>query len=328
MLGIIIVLCGLVVMAAVLADKSTRSQRRLRAIGWNLMGLLCLCLGLGVVLAWSHAVQVRTTHAAAAVAAYADIQAESTGEAESDRSDRQSDQPLDETIPLDESVADGGDDEVAGGTAAELTAAEQLAEMDEDDIQVMSRVFIDYDARPDWVDREDVDVGPVHQISVCSGPHMQLRESRKALKGELKKAVDEYVNDLVEHPQAAFWLNLDEEFIRSNLVKPQNLFDEKIISPSFGVMHQSHALVEVGPQFRDHVEASWHQFHAKSRLVITGLICGGVLGVILALFGYFRADTATRGFYTGRLKFVTAIAILAVVVAGLMLARSIPWLWI
>ena len=42
------------------------------------------------------------------------------------------------------------------------------------------------------------------------------------LRGELKKAVDEYINELVEHPQAAFWLGLDENFISTNLVQPDN----------------------------------------------------------------------------------------------------------
>lgn len=322
MLGIIIVLCVAVVFAAVLAERSARSHHRFRAIGLNVVGLLCLGVGLGAIFAWSHGISVEATQVAVAAALEAEDQATladaGNGSIGPDLDD--------ETIPLNteddavESIAEAEDE----GEAESSDSA--VAEID--DIQVMSKVFIDYDARPEWVDREDVTAGPVHQISVCSGPYMQRRESRKALQSELKKAVDEYINDLVEHPQASFWLGLDEHFINTNLVQPDNLFDEKIISPSFGVMHQSHALVEIGPQFRDHVETSWHQFHAKGRLVVMGLICGGVLGVILALFGYFRADTATRGFYTGRLKFVTAAAILALVVAGVILAQNIPWLWI
>jgi uncharacterized membrane protein YidH (DUF202 family) len=325
MLGIIIVLCGLVVIAAVMAERSARSHRRFRAIGLNLVGLLCLGVGLGAIFAWSHGISVEATQVAVAAAVDADSQAtvadvvNSTLDADLDT----------ETIPLnaeDDDNVEATPEAEDGASASDAESSNDAAEIG--DIHVMSKVFIDYDARPEWVDREDVTVGPVHQISVCSGPHMQRRESRKALRGELKKAVDQYINDLVEHPQAAFWLGLDEKFISTNLIQPDNMFDEKIISPSFGVMHQSHALVEIGPQFRDHVETSWHQFHAKGRLVVMGLICGGVLGVILALFGYFRADTATRGFYTGRLKFVTAAAILALVVAGVILAQSIPWLWI
>jgi hypothetical protein len=45
-----------------------------------------------------------------------------------------------------------------------------------------------------------------------------------------------------------------------------------------------------------------------------------MLGVF---FGFFRLDTATRGFYTGRLQFTAAAMILTVVVAGVWLARQI-----
>jgi uncharacterized membrane protein YidH (DUF202 family) len=324
MLGLIIVLCVAVVIFALLAERSARSSHRFRAIGLNLVGMLCLGVGLGAIFAWSHGISVQATQVA--VAAAVDVDSQAT---EGDAVNSFLGSDLDtETIPLN--AEDDDSVEATAEAEDEASASDETADdaTEIDDIQVISKVFIDYDARPEWVDREDVTVGPVHQISVCSGPHMQRRESRKVLRGELKKAVDEYINDLVEHPQAAFWLGLDENFISTNLVQPDNMFDEKIISPSFGVMHQSHALVEIGPQFRDHVETSWRQFHAKGRLVVMGLICGGVLGVILALFGYFRADTATRGFYTGRLKFVTAAAILALVVAGVILAQSIPWLWI
>ena len=50
--------------------------------------------------------------------------------------------------------------------------------------------------------------------------------------------------------------------------------------------------------------------------------------MLVLLFGYFNADTATRGFYSGRLKFVTVVAILGMIVAGFLMARSIPWLWL
>ena len=41
---------------------------------------------------------------------------------------------------------------------------------------------------------------------------------------------------------------------------------------------------------------------------------GGVL-LLALMFGYFKLDTATKGYYTGRLQMGLAAAILAVVVA-------------
>ena len=50
-----------------------------------------------------------------------------------------------------------------------------------------------------------------------------------------------------------------------------------------------------------------------------------VLLLVAGVFSYFSLDTATRGFYTGRLQFLAAIAILALIGAGLYFARLITW---
>ena len=53
---------------------------------------------------------------------------------------------------------------------------------------------------------------------------------------------------------------------------------------------------------------------------------GIVLLLVTTLFGYFKLDTATRGYYTGRLQFAAAAAILALVAASVLLAKWIPWM--
>ena len=62
------------------------------------------------------------------------------------------------------------------------------------------------------------------------------------------------------------------------------------------------------------------------RLLQTGLGAGMALLVLSTLFGYFKLDTATRGYYTLRLQFATAGAILAIVAVSLIVANWIPWL--
>ena len=66
-----------------------------------------------------------------------------------------------------------------------------------------SRVEIDFDARPEWVDQPDRDLGEVHQISIAAGPYRQQRNARKELYKQLKIATDEYINEVVGHPHAA-----------------------------------------------------------------------------------------------------------------------------
>ena len=161
--------------------------------------------------------------------------------------------------------------------------------------ELTPQVEIDYAARPAWVDREDRDEGSVHQISVCSGPYLRQREARKELGRQLQKATDEYINEFLANASAARWLGYDEARIRQTLVSSRNIYDEKVISPSFGVMYQSHALLEFGPEFHRDVERAWHQIVARAQLAKLALAAVAVLGTLVLLFSYFHADTATQG---------------------------------
>ena len=109
------------------------------------------------------------------------------------------------------------------------------------------------------------------------------------------------------------------------LVAAENIYREQI-SVSIGPMHQVHALLEFGPDFRQKITQQWTDWTAYYRLLQTGLIAGGALLFLGTVFSYFRLDTATRGYYTGRLQFMTAAAILAIVGSGAVLARWIYWL--
>lgn len=61
----------------------------------------------------------------------------------------------------------------------------------------------------------------------------------------------------------------------------------------------------------------------KKRL-LTVAVWGGVVLLLLAvIYGYFRLELTTRGFYSGRLQIVSGIASLAVVTAAYFL-----WRWL
>ena len=52
----------------------------------------------------------------------------------------------------------------------------------------------------------------------------------------------------------------------------------------------------------------------------------GILAGLATVFFYLRLDTATRGYYSGRLQFATGVIILGLVSLGILVARWIPWL--
>jgi hypothetical protein len=330
---VIILLIIAVILSAIAAERSARGHHRLRAVCLNLFGIGCLGAGLVSLYAWSHGQETLTAQIAFAraqanpgtlVELFLDSGQQATEQAPPAA-------PAAPDAPAPEQGASA--DSPPPATTIELTAeapdppstdpgAESLLPE-----QMMSQVQIDYAARPAWVGRDPRDEGPVHLISVVAGPYSSLQRAHQELDVVLKQATDEYINDLLQSSTAADWISYDAARIRRFLVGPGNVYDEKVLSPSVGLMHQSHALLTLGPEFQHDVQQTWHQIVARARLVKVAMAAAAILGTLALLLSYFRADTATRGFYTGRLKFATFVAILGLIACGFLLARSIPWLW-
>ena len=91
-------------------------------------------------------------------------------------------------------------------------------------------------------------------------------------------------------------------------------------------MEQVHALLEFDQSFRDELRQHWAGRIADSRLYQIGLGAGAALLLLGSVFSYFRLDNATRGYYTGRLQFLTAAAILAIVALASAAAFQFTWL--
>jgi hypothetical protein len=179
--------------------------------------------------------------------------------------------------------------------------------------------------RPKWVGAESNLRGKVHTIPVSSGPYATDSQSRRALDEALVKATNDYISDQLGSELAPKLLRYDARAIKERFIKPESHYHD-VARYSVGWMHENFALLEFGPDFRNELDRRWSQVRATSRLAQTGLLSGGVIMLLGSIFGYFRLDNATRGYYTGRLQFMTAAAILAVVGAGAVLAQWIHWL--
>lgn len=179
--------------------------------------------------------------------------------------------------------------------------------------------------RPSWVESPPMHVGEVHTSAVSSGPFARIQDCWHALDQELVKATDEYINEHLGQSYASQFINYDAKTIRTRFLKPENIYHEQIVV-SIGPMHQVHALLEFKPEFRSELDGRWAQFTRFSRLTQVGLGAFAVLALLGVVFGYFRLDNATRGYYTGRLQFLTAAAILAIVGVGVVAARWVVWM--
>jgi hypothetical protein len=220
------------------------------------------------------------------------------------------------------------EDSAPSKVTAETAAVARATAAEEDDPKIEASPGDTIEippGRPEWTSARPDLLGKVHRIPVASGPYASDAESRRALDEALVKATREYIAEQLDSEMAGRLLGYDARTIKRRFIQPENSYHD-VARYSIGWMHENFALLEFGPEFRQELDRRWTQMRATSRLAQTGLASGALLLLLGSIFGYFRLDNATRGYYTGRLQFLAAAAILAVVGAGVYFARSIHWL--
>jgi hypothetical protein len=181
------------------------------------------------------------------------------------------------------------------------------------------------DDRPAWVESKPVLEGDVHALAVKSDFHARDIDAWRALDTELVRGTKAYIGQYLGSSQAPLFFRYSLDEIKQRFLRPENVYSETV-QVSFGPMHQVHALLQFPDEFRQELDTRWAQVVVSGRLVRTAGVGLAVLALLAILFGYFRADTATRGYYTRRLQFVAVAAILALIAAGVVFARtSMTW---
>jgi len=147
----------------------------------------------------------------------------------------------------------------AAGSVEDAAGADDPDDVDESAIKLeISAGKGAKSKRPAWVDRAPGQRGDAYQVSVASGPQEKLAECRAALDAQLRDAVAAYVDEYLgseatgKH-RASDIVTYDLSYIKKHLVKPGNIFEEKL-QMSFGPMYQTHALLEFEPEFRRELE--------------------------------------------------------------------------
>jgi hypothetical protein len=176
--------------------------------------------------------------------------------------------------------------------------------------------------RPDWIGHQPVLTGKTHTIAVASGPYATNREAQQALDDALVKATKEYVAEQLNSDLAARLITFDARTIKRRFVKDDTYHDEA--SYSVGKMHENFARIQFDQKFRTEIGRRWNQVRASGRLLQTGVFAAASLLVVASVFGYFRADHATRGHYNRRLQFLAATALITIAATAALSLRFIP----
>jgi hypothetical protein len=177
---------------------------------------------------------------------------------------------------------------------------------------------------PAWVNMAAYSRDGVDCVPVASGPFATRNECRKALGEAMKRAVDEYIDEQLGRPGASEYVVFDLSYIKTRL-RHADVYQEPM-QASFGPMLQQHALLEFDRDFREEIQRHWDRVKVMTRLAHVSLAAAAILAGLATVFAYLRLDTATKGYYTGRLRISAGAVILGLVALGILTARWIPWL--
>lgn len=202
----------------------------------------------------------------------------------------------------------------AAVTVAEVASALASDSVNASPISISKRVEL---PKPDWVLAPPKQIGNVRRIVLESDPFATEEECRRELDEKMQKIV---VDRAIELSHATFRgnrfgdpnlynLGLGEDYIRRELCTDEFV---DVIDTSVGEMKKSYVLLEFN-EAQDALLVDRARTHARREgLVDTTLLAAFAFGSVATLFGLFKIDTWTRGYYTKRLFLGVPAAIITV----------------
>ncbi len=192
---------------------------------------------------------------------------------------------------------------------------------------------------PEWVQQPPGRSGTVFRRVVTSDPFSTDEECYHQLDGKMLVVACRYLADRVgNHWQRSFdqiadervqfdlarrrlgSLGVDAAYLWKNACK-QKEYREFIASSvndvgdaQLGPMRRIHALLEFDERVERFLVQRWENRERVERLGLASVCAAAVLGLIGVVFVYLKIDTATRGFYSRRLKAAAVLATILIIV--------------
>lgn len=226
--------------------------------------------------------------------------AEEQAEAEEEQAEEEEDEQ-EEAIETEQEVS-----EAAVATAEAAEGAPDAAETEA------------VPGQPDWVDQGDGrGEGNVFRMTGSAGPYSSHDECYAAQRDLMRDLTEKYVTRYLGETAAAE-IEVPNSYIESKLLRGEWI--GPVETASFGTMYEIHVLLEFDDAARRQFELWWHEARLQRRLWLTGTGAGLVLALLGTAFGYLKLDTATRGYYRGRLMIAAGTLALGATAAASVLA--------
>ena len=183
---------------------------------------------------------------------------------------------------------------------------------------------------PEWVESvpqlEDVtSIANVTRFQVVSGPYVDQSECKSELTKELTRSMNYYISSWVKdapnRPRATFRANSSD----LRLVRKVSEYASEREFSGLGPMQQLHVLYELKPTLDEHLRDRMEEAVVTERLAHTGVAFGGLIMVLGAAFSFLKYNIATHRVHQRRLKILATGTILAIIAAGVLAMRWVPW---
>lgn len=172
---------------------------------------------------------------------------------------------------------------------------------------------------PDWF--KDADSAAV-AIEAFGLTHDQLQSDVRA---EIRRSAHQVIDELLGS-QAHQYVHFSDQELQALVSREE--FRDGFYSDDSGDQPCEfyYAHLDLGSKFQREANKRWIETKQESRLLQYGLITGATLLLIGFVFGGIKLNSATSGFYQGRLQFFVAVVILGVIAAGVYFGTQIDWI--
>ncbi len=184
-------------------------------------------------------------------------------------------------------------------------------------------------SRPAWVDEVAL---PTRDMLLRKVIKVGKYSSLDEIQAELPRQVDEALRDFMRESlpgNAASVIKLPPGYaVDHGVLADRWLETHPAEEHSFGEpMYTLHVLIQVDRATRDDLQARYEASVVEHRIGAIGLGGGLLLALLGTLYGYLKLDTATQGYYTGRLRLAAGLTGLsaAAAAAALVAERVVMW---
>ena len=172
--------------------------------------------------------------------------------------------------------------------------------------------------RPDWIEHPSGREGDIYYETVMVERYTTRAEAEDA--GRRTANANPGLSRPLFGAGTRTLFTVPPAFIHDHLVKSRY---EETVESSVGPMVNAYARLAFDRRARTQLQRMYRDAQTEHRLLG---VAGGAAAVLLMLgsvFGYLKLDTLTRGYYTRRLQFATALVILTVVAGMLLVWRGL-----